>query len=224
MQSKTFFICVVLSTLWVASSDAATVVQKTAPNYCQAAPLQVCDQYFVAQSGTLGNIQTFNMDTKFKTPTISVQCVIDGDTPYYRFLDGPVSCALKTCAPSHISFCGLNVSVGEETSLGNTVTISIPNNLLASSYASSTSNLVARCRLTDGKADYDLDDDGGLSCNAFLCQPTTLPICGSTTMVQHTAELGAVSDEITRDGQAVKVECLGSEGAPHFVVIDNNCN
>ena len=191
---------------------------------CPSASLQVCGQNYTAQAGSLGNVQTFSLPDIYKASSFAVQCVTDDRTAYYRVIGDNVNCDLKTCAPSSVTMCGVTIPVKEEIKLGDRIQESIPSEFLAPSYAAETPRVSALCHMVDGAAHYDLDDQQGLSCNAFLCQPLTLNICNSSVVITHTAELGAVFQEKTADNAPVTVQCLGSEGAPHYVITDNSCN
>lgn len=219
-----FQLFVVIVVLAVSVPSMANEEFRPVPGYCSSAPLQICGASYTAQPGTLGNIQTFKLPDILKSDNFAVQCVTDGHYAFYKIVGDTVSCASKTCPISLIKFCGDQFLVKTEQKVGDTVEVTVPPELLVSDFSTSPPTISARCQMNNGVPQYEVDDDHGLSCNAFLCRPTKIEICHSSVTLSETAELGAVLQAKTMDGQPVTVQCLGSQGAPHYVVTDNTCN
>ena len=191
---------------------------------CLQVAMQVCGTTFVVPGGTLGNLQTFPMPDRFQTSSFSVQCVTDGGYPYYRYIGNEVSCALKTCGPMNVSVCGTSVPIETTASVGDIIETPIPAEILAANYQNPPPTISARCDMINGTPTYEVENDGGLSCNAFLCKPVTLGICDSSVTITEATALGTVLQATTQNNQPVTVECLGSQGAPHYVITAHTCN
>jgi len=191
---------------------------------CAQMTMQICGITFTAQSGSIGNLITFNLPEKYVTRTATVQCVSDHGNAFYKLTNEAVtSCALRTCPPSAVTVCNTSFPIKTKSHIGDVVKTAIPTDLLIASAASTKPSFLAECCLIDGVEQYHVSDTSGVSCNTFPCLPTTLNVCNATISLPIPAEMGAVFHTVTNGNQPVTVQCIGSGGnRPTYQITDSS--
>ena len=216
---------IVLGLLLPAFSQAGDANdQKHQPLPCPAATLKVCGQNFTETSAPLGTVMTFNLPERFLNRTFAVQCVNNGGASFYQLTTPEVTaCVVRSCQPGSIDYCGLPFSVPTATPVGETTKVVISPTDITKTLAASSPSLSVECVMEQGQTLYRASQNNSLSCNAFLCQAKTFTFCGHVINLPSTAEMGAVLRTTSTDGQAVTVQCLGSNGkAPQYQVTDRS--
>ena len=185
---------------------------------CGPSTVIVCHtQVSIPYPAAQGTVHTLPMPAPYFGTSFSVQCQNSNGFIAYEVINpSTISCELPRCASSSVNICGADVPIKGGISLGETITLPLPESVLGDNALYNTSTFTAICDESgDSKPVYRLVDTRQISCNAFPCADRTIHICGSSIPVRGGAHLGEVVHQtmpLPFVSDPFDVTCLGTLG------------